>query len=145
MLTLNKSKTLHLLLTFSLCKTPLGETGCLGNPYSLFYWLPTHPVFWFTPNTVSQTAYGYLPSLYSTCMTYETSCHAISHQVPSTPAFNVIHHPSVSYCQVFKPILYFQPSSLQSESWLYPNPYLGKQRIYLGMAIFLIMCFCPHT
>ena len=25
------------LLTLSLCKTPLGETGCLGNPY--FYLL----------------------------------------------------------------------------------------------------------
>ena len=23
-------------LTFSLYKTPLGETGCLGNPYFLF-------------------------------------------------------------------------------------------------------------
>ena len=22
-------------LTFSLCKTPLGETGCIGNPYFL--------------------------------------------------------------------------------------------------------------
>ena len=26
-----------LLLIFSLCKTPLGETGCLGSPYFLFY------------------------------------------------------------------------------------------------------------
>ena len=25
------------------CKTPLGETGCLGNSY--FCWLPKHPVF----------------------------------------------------------------------------------------------------
>ena len=25
-------------------KTPLGETGCLGNPYFLV-WLPKHPVF----------------------------------------------------------------------------------------------------
>ena len=25
-------------------KTPLGETGCLGNPYFIC-WLPKHPVF----------------------------------------------------------------------------------------------------
>ena len=30
---------------FSLYKTPLGETGCLGNPYFFTYWLPKHPVF----------------------------------------------------------------------------------------------------
>ena len=38
----------------SLSKTPLRETGCLGNPY-FTYWLPKHPVFLFTliPNTVS--------------------------------------------------------------------------------------------
>ena len=40
-----------LLLTFSLYKTPIGETGCLSNPYSLFYWLPKHAVFWFTSNS----------------------------------------------------------------------------------------------
>ena len=40
-----------LLLAFSLCKTPLGETGWLGIPYSLFYWLPKHPVLWFTTNS----------------------------------------------------------------------------------------------
>ena len=34
-MTLRKSK---------LNKTPLGETGCLGNP-DLFYWLPKHPGF----------------------------------------------------------------------------------------------------
>ena len=28
----------------SLCKAPLGETGCLGNPY-FTHWLPKHPVF----------------------------------------------------------------------------------------------------
>ena len=61
-----------LLLRSSLCKTPLGETGCLGNPYFLFYWLPN---IQFTPNTVSQAAYGYLPSLCNTCVTYLMSRH----------------------------------------------------------------------
>ena len=28
----------------SLCKTPLGETGCLGN-HIFTYWLPKHPIF----------------------------------------------------------------------------------------------------
>ena len=30
---------------FSLYKTSLGETGCLGNPYFFSHWLPKHPVF----------------------------------------------------------------------------------------------------
>ena len=29
---------------YILYKTPLGETGCLGKPYFI-YWLPKHPVF----------------------------------------------------------------------------------------------------
>ena len=62
-----------------------------------------------------------------------------------TPVFNVIPHPSVSYCQVFKPILYFQPSSLQSDSRHCPNPYLGKQRISLAVVIIPSICLCPHT
>ena len=65
-------------------------------------------------------------------------------QLP-TPAFNVIPHPSVSYHQVFKPILCFQPSSSQGDSRLCPNPYLGKQRICLGVAIILSICLCSHT
>ena len=31
--------------------------------------------------------------------------------------FDIIPHPSVDYRQVFRPILYFQPSPLQSDSW----------------------------
>ena len=41
---------------FSLYKTTLGETGCLGNPYFFTYCLLKHPVLLFTPpflNTVS--------------------------------------------------------------------------------------------
>ena len=61
------------------------------------------------------------------------------------PAFNVIPLTSVSYRQVFRPILYFQPSSSQSDSRLCPNPYLGKQRISLGVTVILSICLCPHT
>ena len=31
--------------------------------------------------------------------------------------FDVKPYPSLSYCRVFRPILYFQPSSLQGNSW----------------------------
>ena len=37
----------------------------------------------------------------------------VFHSLP----FDVIPHPSVSYRRVFTPILYFQPSSFQSDSW----------------------------
>ena len=36
--------------------------------------------------------------------------------------FSVIPHSSVDYRQVFRPILYFQPSPSQSDSRLYPTP-----------------------
>ena len=93
-------------------------------------------------------------SLTHSHLTYGTPCHARGHshthtkcfplQLP-TPAFNVIPHPSVSYRQVFRPILYFQPSLSQGDSRLCPNPYLGKQRISLGVTIILSICLCQHT
>ena len=53
-----------LLLIFNLNKTPLGETGCLSNPYVLLtgclgiqFFLFTPPPF---PNTVSKATFGYL-------------------------------------------------------------------------------------
>ena len=45
---------------YILHKTPLGETGCIGNPY--FYLLVAYASsFLIRPNTVSQATYGYLP------------------------------------------------------------------------------------
>ena len=85
------------------------------------------------------------PSLCSACVTQGALCHAIGYQVLLTPAFNVIPHPSVSYRQVLRPILYFQASSSQDDSLLCPNPYLGKQRISRGVTIILSMCPCPYT
>ena len=124
----------------SLCKTSLGETGCLGNPY-FTYWLPKHPVFSFTlAQSVRLPMVTYL-SLYSSCVTYGTLCHTTGHQVLPTPAFSVTPHPSTSYRQVFRPTLYFQPSSMQSDSQLCLSPCLGK----LLLAIILSMCLCPHT
>ena len=102
-------------------KTPLGETGCLENPY-FTYWLSKHPVFWFTLTLTQSLRLPLVtyPWLCSPCVTYRTLCHAIGHQVLPTPAFDVILHPSVSYRQVFRPILSFQPSPSQSDSRLYP-------------------------
>ena len=77
-----------LLLTFSLNKTPLGETGCLSNPYFLltgssgiqFFDSPPFPT-----QSVRLPLVTY-PSLCSTCVTYRTLCHAIGHQVlPTQP------------------------------------------------------------
>ena len=51
-----------LLLIFSLNKTPLGETGCLSNPYLLL--TDSSGIQFFDslpfPNTVSYAAFGYL-------------------------------------------------------------------------------------
>ena len=69
----------------SLCKTPLGETGCLGNPY-FTYWLHKHPVFCFT-FTLTQSvrlAMVTYPSLCSACVTYRALCYTIGHQVLPT-------------------------------------------------------------
>ena len=57
------------------------------------YWLPKHPVFWFTPflNTVIQATSGYYSSLCSTCVTYGTPCHARGHQ----------HLPPTLYCKCY--------------------------------------------
>ena len=98
----------------SLCKTPLGETGCLGNPYFI-HRLPKHPVFLFTltPYTASQANYGYLPLTVQPCVTYRTLCHAIGHQLLPTLAATL-------------PL------------------YLGKKRISLRVAISLSMYLCPH-
>ena len=71
----------------SLCKTLLGKTGCLGNPY-FTYWLPKHPDFWFTLTLTQSVRLPMVtyPSLCSSFVTYETLCHAIGRQVlPTQP------------------------------------------------------------
>ena len=77
-----------LLLIINLNKTPLGETRCLSNIYFLltgclgiqFFNLPPFPT-----QSVRLPLVTY-PSLCSTCVTYRTPCHVISHQVlPTQP------------------------------------------------------------
>ena len=73
-----------LLLIFCLCKTPLGETRCLGNPYFLHFLITGCLSIQFFDSPITQSIrppmFTY-PSLCSTCVTYGTSCHAIGHQV----------------------------------------------------------------
>ena len=101
----------------------LRRTWMLRQPLFFTYWLPKHPFFDspLFPTTVSQVTFGYLPlTMQHLCDLLDIS-HTIDHQVLPTPAFNVIPHPFVSNCQVFRPILYFQPSSSQSDLRQFPT------------------------
>ena len=77
-----------LLLTLSLNKTPLGETGCLGNPLFLFtgclgiqfFDLPP-----FSQQSITLPLVTY-PLLCSTSVTCKMTCLSIGHQVlPTQP------------------------------------------------------------
>ena len=76
-----------LLLTFSLSKTSLGETGCLDNLYFLL--TGCLDIQFFTPLFLTQSVRLPLvtyPSPSSICVTYRTPCHASGHQVlPTQP------------------------------------------------------------
>ena len=96
--------------------------------------MPKHPAVLFTHLLLIQSVrkrlatYSSLSSLYL--------CHGIGHQVlPIHYIKVIIPHFSMSYHQVFIPILYFQTSSLQSDLQIFPNPFLAKQRILLGMPL----------
>ena len=97
-----------LLLTFSLCKTPFGETGCLDN---LCFCLL---VAYASSFLIHPTQSVRLP------MVITPHCAA--------PVWLTGHYtvPLVTRC-------------------FPPNPYLGKQRISLGVAIILSICLCSHT
>ena len=61
------------------CKTPSGETGCLGNPY-VNGCLSIH--FFNSPLPLTQSVRLPMvtyPSLYIPCVTYGALCHAIGH------------------------------------------------------------------
>ena len=72
-----------LLLTFSLNKTPLGETGCLSNPYFLLTG-SSGIQFFDSPPFPTQSVRLPLVTYPSLCSTYRTLCHAIGHQVLHT-------------------------------------------------------------
>ena len=75
-----------LLLTFSLCKTPLGETGCLDNPWLLLTGCLSIQLFDSSVTQSVRLPMATYLSLCSTCVTYRTSCHAIGCQVlPTQP------------------------------------------------------------
>ena len=62
--------------------TPLGGTGCLGNPYFLFTGCLSIQFFDSTPffKQSVRPLLATFSSLWSTCMTYTISFHAIGHQ-----------------------------------------------------------------
>ena len=78
----------------------------LRQPLLFGYWLPKHPVFWFSPlfNIVRSPLATY-SSLCSTFVTYSTSCHAIGHNVlPTHPLLRVLRTwENVFYSQAFLP------------------------------------------
>ena len=86
LLTLGKSLGWSLILNLN--KTPLGETGCLSNPYFLLtdcLGIQFFDSFPFSTQSVRLPLVTY-SSLYSTYVTYRTLCHAIGHQVlPTQP------------------------------------------------------------
>ena len=69
-------------------KSPLGQTGCLCNPYFLLTGCLSIQFFDSPPiptQSVRLPLVTYL-SLSSTCVTYRTPCHSIGHQVlPTQP------------------------------------------------------------
>ena len=94
-------------------------------------------LFYLSLSQHSQLVHLWLPTHHCAAIMLLTGRHATPLVTNRffTPAFNVVPHPSVSYRRNFTPILYFQPSSSQSNLRLFlfpPNSYLGKQRISLG-------------
>ena len=68
-------------LIFSFNKTPLGETGCLSNPYFLLTGSSSIQFFNSPPFPTQSVRLPLVtyPSLCSNCVTYRTLCHAIGH------------------------------------------------------------------
>ena len=86
MLNLGKSKKISDFAEFTQVKVKqnsLGETGCLGNPYFIYWW-PKHPVFFATLTQSVRLPMVTYPSLCSTYVAYRTLCHTIGHYVLPT-------------------------------------------------------------
>ena len=85
---LNLGKSLGWALIFNLNKIPLGETGCLSNPYFLLTGCLGNQFLIHSPFSTQSVRLPLViyPSLCSTCVTYRTSYHAIGHQLlPTQP------------------------------------------------------------
>ena len=160
MLTLNKSSN-------TINKTPFWETGCLGIFFRLFFYFFFECLgiqFFDSPlPPLTQSGYLWLPTPHCAAPVWLTGRHVmplVTRCFPPQP-FNVIPHPSMSYRQVFRPILYFQPSSLQSDSRLCPThpsmwlkghhatpeatyTYLRARRISIGVRSILDICLHSH-
>ena len=74
---LTLSKSLEWTLIFNLNKTPLGEIGCLSNPYFLLTGCLGIQFFDSPPFPTQSVRLPLVtcPSLCSTCVTYRMPCH----------------------------------------------------------------------
>ena len=64
----------------------LRRNRILRQPLLFVYWLPKHPVSLFNLTQSVRPPMVTYPSFCSTCVTYETLCHAIGHRVlPTQP------------------------------------------------------------
>ena len=74
------------LLTLSLCKSPLGEPRCLGNPYFVFAGCLSIQFFDSPPfSQHNQLGHLWLPTPHcAATVTYQMPCHCIGHQARPT-------------------------------------------------------------
>ena len=150
-------------------KTPLGETGCLGNPY---FTGCLSIQFFNSPLPLTQSVrppMATYPSLCSTCVTYGTLCHARGHQVLPNPLdayesfffhclMSPAFHPGFSDLWGSPPALSSTPTlggfflffnSLTCGTLCHArghsHSYLGKRRISPGVISILSMYLRLHT
>ena len=129
---------------WSYSETPLGETWCLGNFLGYLTMPPAlHPGssdLWRFPSALSST-----PNTFD-CLLFlivQTSSFFIHPPFPTQSVrLPLVTYPSLrSTC-----VTYRTPCALPAVARCFlPNPYLGKQRITLGVARILSMCLCSHT
>ena len=155
-LTLNKSKT---------CKSPLGETGCLGNLYSTCWLLLIHSyslltqsvrlpmvtyphcaaLVWFTGRHAAPEVI--LDNFYLTCwlpkhqvLLTVQPLRDLRKAMPQQSSPDASHPSFIPWMlRIWESVFYPQ------EFFTLHTLYLGKQRISPGVAIILSMCFCPRT
>ena len=91
-------------MPFSICETPLGETGCLGNPYFLFTGCLSIQLFDLPPffDKVSQANSGYL------LLNVQHLCDLATRRFPSTLFCECYGFESAFFTH--RPFLLYSPS-----------------------------------
>ena len=121
-----------LLLIFNLNKTSLGETGCLSN----FPWL-LRPVKVSTSSELYPNYFRLLAFL---------NVQASSFLIRPPFSTQSVRLPLVTYPSLCSTCVTYRTLCHAIGHQALPlNPYLGKQRISLGVTTILSMCLCSHT